>query len=86
MITKLTELESKLLTELIAGLMDGFGNGSFGLVEEIEWTDKKQMGGVLTSLQNKGYIESIDIATINEGEKFTQYTLNEDKIKAENLA
>ena len=81
----LTELELKLLKELIAGLMDGFGNRSFGIVEEIIWNNRQQLGGVLTSLQDKGYIASIDIAIVNNNERFTQYTLDEDKITEDKL-
>jgi len=75
----LTRLEHNALAALVT---ESAGNGhDFGLVECVEWSgSRKALGALITSLQNKGVITSIDTVEVNGGprrggERYTQYVL-----------
>lgn len=73
----ITNLEYELLFRLMA---ESESNGhDFGVVENIEWPDRKALGGLISSLRKKGFIVEID-STIVDDQKVTQYVLN-DSIK-----
>ena len=72
---ELTELEQKALEALQDEQLAN--DDCFGLVEMVEWDgDRKQLGALITSLQKKGYFESIDFVTTDQ--KYTQYVLTEN--------
>jgi hypothetical protein len=73
----LTVLEKKVL-EVLKQQADDESGGSFGVIESVKWSDRKQLGGLLTSLQDKGVITVYEPHKI-DGEKVTQFTINEEQ-------
>ena len=72
---ELTELEKKALAALQDEQMEN--DNCFGLVESVAWEgDRKQLGALITSLQKKGYFESIDF--VKTDQIYTQYVLAEN--------
>ncbi len=79
---KLTELEKKALKALEEEQLSN--DDCFGLIECVTWDgDRKQLGGLITSLQKKGYFESIDFVTTDQ--RYTQYVLIENAYTVNNL-
>lgn len=72
---------SNIETDVLEKLLDESSNQGhdFGLLEEVEWDDKYQLGGVFTNLQKKGIVISVGNKpgrTCN----WTQYVLCEEVI------
>lgn len=74
--TNLTALETAALAALNK---DSETNGhDFFILEYVEWDDRKQLGGLVTSLQAKGIITQIAKHTVNDNEIITQGVLAEE--------
>lgn len=71
---------SNIETDVLEKLLDESSNQGhdFGLLEEVEWDDKYQLGGVFTNLQKKGIVISVDKVKTNRN--WTQYVLCEEVI------
>jgi hypothetical protein len=68
----LTALERVLIPLLQE---ESAANGhDFGVLEQVRWTDRRQLGGVITSLQAKGVITEVD-KTVVDDQTITQYVL-----------
>ena len=73
--SELTELETKALEALKEEQLSN--DDCFGLVEMVVWEgNRKQLGALITSLQKKGYFESIDF--VKTDQTYTQYVLTEN--------
>lgn len=73
----ITHLENEILPLLI---QESASNGhDFGILENVKWNDRKQLGGVVSSLQAKGFIVEIEKAEV-DGQTFTQYVLSSNGI------
>jgi hypothetical protein len=69
-----TELETQALAALN---IESDSNGhDFGVLEYVEWADRQQLGGLLTSLQQKGAVTGVDTVTVGD-DVLTQYVLAE---------
>lgn len=82
--TTLTTLEQKALDALVA---ESANTGhDFGVMEEVAWKgSRKALGGLVTSLQAKGFIDSVaPTEKTDDGYKYTQYVLNMNKVGAQN--
>ena len=53
----------------------------FGVLEDIQYENRQVLGGLLTSLQGKGFVTKVYPNQIVNGESLTQYTLNVDSCK-----
>lgn len=79
----LTNLELTVLQALVA---ESASNGhDFGLLEAVKWENRQQLGGVITQLQNKGFITEMDEVEVNGGpsrggQRYTQYVLSPEAI------
>jgi hypothetical protein len=75
----LTTLETTVLAALKQNAQDCSG-GDFACLEEVdvEGLTRKALGGVVTSLQNKGAIY-VDVTYVNGDEKVTQVTFPDDE-------
>jgi hypothetical protein len=66
--TQLTDLETQALGALF---LSAAGNGhDFGIIEEVRWDDRKALGGLITSLQAKGFIHVHPTMIVNPTIKF----------------
>lgn len=73
---ELTALEQEVLNELNA---ESDANGhDFGVMECVSWKNRKQLGGVVSQLVQKGVIDLVDDVQIIDGERVTQYYLNDN--------
>ena len=71
----LTDLEKKAL-EALKENADRVSGGSFGEIGGVKWADRKQLGGLLTSLQDKKIITVYPPHRI-DGEISIQFEINE---------
>jgi len=70
---KLTKLERLALDALRENAMAVSG-GDFALLEEVRWPgDRRQLGGLVSSLASKGVIESVD--TVKTEQEWTQVVI-----------
>ena len=68
----LTSLELQALVALNAESESN--DHDFGVLEYVDWPNRKQLGGILTSLQQKGVVTSVDITKV-DGASITQYVI-----------
>ena len=69
----LTELERSALWALA---VEHYLNGNdFGVIESVDWSDRKQLGGLITSLNKRGVFEEIYYPYIVNEDRVTQYKL-----------
>jgi hypothetical protein len=72
---RLTYLESKALAALQT---ESYANGhDFGVLEQVDWPDRRQLGALVTTLQVKGVITEV-AKTVVDGQTITQYVLADD--------
>lgn len=68
---EMTPLETLALARLNE---ESEANGhDFGVMELVDWKNRNQLGGVVTSLLKKGILESVDEVQYIDGEAVTQY-------------
>jgi hypothetical protein len=73
----LTDLEQKALAALQQNSRDMTGSEmSFGVMEEVSWTgSRKQLGALVTTLQQKGIVEEVVKTKVDRNTTVTQFVL-----------